>query len=101
MDFTIHENLEVDKNAIPKEERKTIPKLTKFERARVIGIRAVQLSQNAPTNIEVGDIFDTMEIAKLELIKGMIPLVIRRYLPSKKYEDWTINELVNGVKLSG
>jgi len=97
MEFSILENVEKDENAVPKDERKTIPRLTKFERARVIGLRAVQLSKNAPTNIDVGDLIDPMKISELELQKGMIPLIIRRFLPSKKYEDWTIYELVNYI----
>lgn len=95
MEFCIHENVKKDENAVPKEERKTIPWLTNFEKARVLGLRALQLSKNAPTNIDVGDLVDPMKIAELELQKGMIPLIIRRYLRNKKYEDWTVYELVN------
>jgi len=62
-------------------------KLTKFEKARIIGSRALQIAMGAPYLIEMGkdDLervrYNPVEIAKLELKKGLIPIAIRRTLP--------------------
>ena len=50
---------------IPKEQRKTRPYLTKYERARILGARALQISLNAPVLVDVGDLTDPLMIADL------------------------------------
>eukprot|EP00163_Fabomonas_tropica_P006003 TRINITY_DN15637_c0_g1_i2.p2 TRINITY_DN15637_c0_g1~~TRINITY_DN15637_c0_g1_i2.p2 ORF type:complete len:131 (+),score=22.83 TRINITY_DN15637_c0_g1_i2:174-566(+) len=67
--------------------------MTKFERARILGVRALQISMNAPVMVEVDGESDPLQIAIKELHAKKIPLVIRRYLPDGTYEDWPINEL--------
>jgi DNA-directed RNA polymerase subunit K/omega len=60
-------------------------KLTRFEKARIIGSRALQLSMGAPPLIKVsGDTIDPMLIAIKELEKGVIPITVRRRMPAKK-----------------
>ncbi|MEM4134246.1 MAG: DNA-directed RNA polymerase subunit K [Candidatus Micrarchaeia archaeon] len=55
---------------------------TKFEIARLIGARALQLSMGAPPMIELpNNIFEPSAIAKLEFEKGVIPLTV--YRPNK------------------
>lgn len=77
------------------EERVTPNFLTKYERARVIGTRAVQISKNAPVLVDLGkDDTDPILIAEKELMEGKIPFVIRRYLPDGSFEDWKVNELI-------
>ena len=53
-------------------------KLTRFEKARIIGARALQLSMGAQPKIEIGDTLDPIDSATLELKKGLIPLGIRK-----------------------
>jgi DNA-directed RNA polymerase subunit K/omega len=68
-----------------KKENKIIgpPWLTRFEKARILGARATQLAMGAPPLIEVPpNVKDPLEIAKLELEKGVLPLVIKRKLPN-------------------
>jgi|GEM_PF-589140 DNA-directed RNA polymerase subunit K/omega len=68
-----------------KKESKIIgpPWLTRFEKARILGARATQLAMGAPPLIEVPpNVKDPLEIAKLELEKGVLPLVIKRKLPN-------------------
>lgn len=62
-------------------------KLTKYEKARVIGARALQLALGAPPLIEVESAKDPIEIAEEELKAGVLPIVIRRRLPDGKYQD--------------
>ena len=75
--------------------RVTTPHLTKYERARVLGTRALQISMNAPTLVELDSgQSDPLQIAMKELQAKKIPLIIRRYLPDGSYEDWKVNELM-------
>ncbi|KAA6371463.1 MAG: DNA-directed RNA polymerases I, II, and III subunit RPABC3 [Streblomastix strix] len=74
-------------------ERTTRPFLTKYERTRILGARALQISLNAPLLTDPGKLTDPLLIADLELRDKKIPIIIRRYLPSGDYEDWSLNEL--------
>ncbi|KAF2254851.1 hypothetical protein BU26DRAFT_385337, partial [Trematosphaeria pertusa] len=78
---------------VPKDERVTTPYMTKYEKARILGTRALQISGNAPVLIDVEGMTDPLEIAAKELNEGKIPLVVRRYLPDGFYEDWSCEEL--------
>ena len=63
---------------------------TKYEKARIIGARALQLSMGAPFMIKLSEKdleklhFNTLEIAKLEFEQGLIPITVRRPLPGEK-----------------
>lgn len=51
----------------------------KFEKARLIGARALQLALGAPALIKVNKKEDRyIEIAKRELEKGVLPITVRR-----------------------
>ncbi|KAF9975969.1 DNA-directed RNA polymerases I II and III subunit RPABC2 [Actinomortierella ambigua] len=79
---------------VPKEERTTTPYMTKYERARILGARALQLSMNAPVLVDLEGESDALEIAMKELNQKKIPLVIRRNLPNNTYEDWEVSEMI-------
>lgn len=54
-------------------------KYTRFERARIIGARALQISMGSPILIEVPkSVVDPIEIAKIEFEKGVIPITVKR-----------------------
>lgn len=74
--------------------RKTIKYMTKYERARILGTRALQISMNAPVMVELEGETDPLEIAMKELRARKIPFTIRRYLPDGSYEDWGVDELI-------
>ena len=76
------------------DKRITLPYLTKYEKARIIGARALQLSMGAPLLVNLEGETDSLEIALKELKERVIPIIIRRYLPSGKYEDWELDELI-------
>lgn len=80
--------------AAPQRERITTRYLTKYERARVLGTRALQISMNAPVMVDLEGETDPLKIAMKELRERKIPIVIRRYLPDGSYEDWGIDELI-------
>ena len=79
---------------IKNKERITSKFLTKYERARILGTRALQLSKNAPPMIGLleGE-SDPYKVAERELTERKIPFIIRRYLPDQTYEDWKVSEL--------
>ena len=52
--------------------------MTKYERARVLGTRALQISMNAPIMVDLEGETDPFQIALKELRAGKVPLIIRR-----------------------
>lgn len=50
---------------------------TRFERARILGARALQLSNGAPALIET-DAINPIDIARTEMEEGVIPIGVRR-----------------------
>ncbi|KAI1854671.1 hypothetical protein JX265_002311 [Neoarthrinium moseri] len=79
---------------IPNEERITTPYMTKYEKARILGTRALQISMNAPVLVDLEGETDPLQIAIKELREKKIPLIVRRYMPDGFYEDWTCEELL-------
>lgn len=79
---------------IPDNERTTTPYMTKYERARILGTRALQISMNAPVLVDLEGETDPLQIAIKEMREKKIPLIVRRYLPDGYYEDWTCEELL-------
>ncbi len=72
------------------------PKLTRFERARIIGARALQLALGAPPFIPVPpDVKDPISLAIAELDSKALPISIRRTLPDGKYQDIPIDFLLD------
>ena len=70
-------------------------KLTRFEKARIVGARALQISMGAPVLIEVPeDVKDPIEIALMELEAGVLPITIRRTLPDGTYQDIPLSVLL-------
>ena len=63
------------------------PTLTRFEKARIMGARALQLSLGAPVFIEIPkNTVTSLEIAMEELKQRVIPIVIKRTLPNGAYQ---------------
>ena len=60
---------------------------TKYEQARIIGARALQISQGAPFMIKMSEDelkkigYNTIEIAKLEFKQGLIPISVKKRFP--------------------
>jgi DNA-directed RNA polymerase subunit K/omega len=73
---------------------KTISILTKYEKTRVLGLRAKQINQGADPFISVADdILEGYVIAEMELEKKAIPFIIVRPLPGGKKEYWKLQDL--------
>jgi DNA-directed RNA polymerases I, II, and III subunit RPABC2 len=80
--------------AVAPSQRITTRYLTKYERARVLGTRALQISMNAPVMVDLDGETDPLKIAEKELRERKIPIIIRRYLPDGSHEDWAVDELI-------
>ncbi|KAI1828310.1 RNA polymerase Rpb6 [Xylaria intraflava] len=87
-------NRTIKDKRIPNEERTTTPYMTKYERARILGTRALQISMNAPVLVDLEGESDPLQIAIKEMNEKKIPLIVRRYMPDGYYEDWTCEELL-------
>jgi DNA-directed RNA polymerase I, II, and III subunit RPABC2 len=86
-----------DKNNIIIDElHRTIPFLTKYEKARILGQRAKQINYGAKALIKIPDnVIDGYIIAELELLQKKIPFIIRRPIPGGGSEYWNVNDLEN------
>ncbi|KAK2185723.1 hypothetical protein NP493_225g01021 [Ridgeia piscesae] len=76
------------------QNRITTPYMTKYERARVLGTRALQIAMCAPVMVELEGETDPLQIAMKELKARKVPIIIRRYLPDGSFEDWGIDDLI-------
>jgi len=86
-----HERVEI----ISKDDRVLIGPitLTRFEKARIMGARALQLSLGAPVFIKIPKNATTsLEIAMEELKQRVIPIVIKRTLPNQDYQNIPLNK---------
>lgn len=92
--FEDEENDKKEKSIYVKpDERVTKPFLFEFERVRILGERARQLSLGAKPMLKNIDNFDPKLIAKMELEQKVIPLIILRELPDGRIEKWKVSEL--------
>ena len=73
---------------------KTIPWLTKYERARVLGLRAKQLNNGADAFIEIPPgMINGDKIALEELNQKKVPFIVRRPIPNGGTEYWRLEDL--------
>ncbi|KUL02922.1 MAG: RNA polymerase Rpb6 [Methanomicrobiales archaeon 53_19] len=56
---------------------------TRYERARIIGARALQISMGAPVLVRTGRI-DPLEIALEEFEKGLVPITVKRHFGERE-----------------
>jgi len=64
------------------------PKLTRFEKARIVGARALQIAMGAPILVSPSEnLSNPIDIALQELEVGILPITIRRTLPDGTYQD--------------
>jgi len=73
---------------------KTVPILTKYERARILGERAKQINSGAKPFVAIDEtVIDGYVIALKELQEKVIPFIIRRPLPNGACEYWKLRDL--------
>ena len=70
------------------------PRITRFEKARIVGARALQISMGAPLLIEAPrGTTSPIDLALKELEMKILPITIRRSLPDATYQDIPIQWL--------
>jgi len=68
------------------------PEFSKYERARILGARALQISMDAPLLMKVDDAdlenlnYDPLKMAEKELDSGVLPITVNRPMPEKRDE---------------
>jgi len=73
---------------------KTLPILTRYEKAKILGLRAKQINHGAQPFVELPrDVIDGHTIAHMELVQNKIPFIIRRPMPNGGSEYWKVNDL--------
>ncbi|UCE11090.1 MAG: DNA-directed RNA polymerase subunit K [Candidatus Thorarchaeota archaeon] len=85
-------------------EKKGIPVapkwLTKFEKARIIGARALQISMGAPVLVDMGSAPGGLfALAEYELKGGVLPMTVRRTLPTGEFHDIPLSVLLESTRL--
>jgi DNA-directed RNA polymerase I, II, and III subunit RPABC2 len=76
-------------------KNKTKNVLSKYERTKIIGIRAEQLQRSAIPNVEFDpDNYVPLEIAKRELEERKIPFMVVRKLPNGVKEYWKLDDMI-------
>jgi len=74
------------------------PKLTRFEKARIVGARSLQISMGARILVDVSEgCSSAIDIALKGLDAGRLPMTIRRTLPDDTYQDIPLKWLINEV----
>lgn len=76
-------------------KRKTQPYINKYERAKLLGIRAEQLAKGMKPLVSTHDKTNIYEIVEAEYRERVLPLFLRRHLPDNTYEDWRLTDFVN------
>lgn len=70
------------------------PKLTRFEKARIVGARSLQIAMGAPPFVSLeGGYGGPIEVATRELYEDALPISIRRSLPNGMTQDIPIKAL--------
>ena len=81
-------------NYYTKKKNLTYP-MTKFEKAKIIGIRSEMLANGAQAMVTVPkNTINVKDIALLELQEKKIPLLVRRFYTNKDYEDLRVEDLI-------
>lgn len=74
---------------------RTYPFLTNFEKTKIIGLRANQISKGSVPFIDVPKhITDVRDIARLELEQKRLPFIVKRPLPNGTFEYWRLADLM-------
>tara|TARA_Y100001970_G_C14245809_1_gene868120 strand:- start:4034 stop:4330 length:297 start_codon:yes stop_codon:yes gene_type:complete len=69
--------------------------LTKYEKTKIIGLRAQQIATGSPVFTDVPDgMMNPIDIANKELNERKIPFILKRNVGNNKYEYWKLEDLI-------
>ena len=93
--FNIEYNTDVYKN-YNKDNNITNNRLTKYEKTKIIGLRAQQIATGSPVFTDVPKwMTSSIDIATKELSERKIPFIIKRFIGNGQYEYWKLEDLLN------
>ena len=70
--------------------------LTRYERSRIVGSRALQVAMGAPVLIDVGaNLQDPIAIATIEMEARVLPISVMRRLPDGRYQNIPVRRLMD------
>lgn len=77
-------------------KNKTSNILTKYEKVKMLGLRAEQIQRGSTVYIDMDTvpIFNALAIAKLELNQKKLPFMISRKLPNGENEYWKLEDMI-------
>lgn len=75
-------------------DKRTLPYINKYERAKILGIRAQQIAKGMKPLVNITNKTNIYEIVEEEYKKKLIPLIVRRYLPDNTHEDWKLSDFI-------
>jgi DNA-directed RNA polymerase subunit K/omega len=82
----------------PDDTRMSSPKLNKYERTAILGMRLEQLANGAPSFLpqeQLDNMYDIKDILQEEFKQKLIPFIIKRTMPTgDKDEYWKLSELI-------
>lgn len=82
-----------------KPKMQTLPEMTKYEYARVLGARALQISKGSPVMVELHGQTDPLEMAKMEMRQKKLPLRVSRQLQGGLSEFWPVSDMIPPARL--
>ncbi len=68
--------------------------MTKYEKARILGLRSLQLGMNSKPLVDTNGETDSLRIALMELRAGKLSMKIRRYYPNGSHKDVSVKDLI-------
>ena len=68
-------------------------KLDKFEKVRILGQRANQISLGAPPLVDITGLTDALSIAEKELKERKIPFTVKRTFPNGNIKEYSLSEM--------
>ena len=68
-------------------------KINKFEKVRILGFRATQLSMGAPPFVDITGLTDALSIAEKEFDENKIPFTLKRTFPNGKTHEISVVKL--------
>lgn len=84
-----------DTEAVVDPGHRSQPFLTIFEKTKILGFRANQLSQGARPYVDVPEyVTKAIEIAHLELEQRRLPFILKRPMPDGSFEYWRLSDLI-------
>lgn len=78
-------------------DKKSSNLMTKFEVARLIGLRALQIANGSPLMIKLESVkpeWNYLDIAMEELKQRKLPMILKRSFPNGNYELWSVEEMI-------